>query len=345
VAIRASSSQQVDQLVADLERSENAREAAVARLTIIGARAVDRLIALAESKATPAARAAAFRTLEAIGDPRAVDAALRAMAPTRDPTVALAAISLARGFLRGTRSAAIVDALTEAALDRARVEPVRVAAVRSLLELEPATIAPLMPSLMADPSAAIVGLARGTGRRKPSPPRRVDPLQLITRAAQDALPDDPVALRDAVAAAGAAAPLPVLLRIVERVREREADESPDRRMEWTTTRGTAHLALARRNSRMALYDLRESLDRADAPPPVEFLTAVSLIGDSSCLEPIAAACARLARAGRPQRDWWRMHLTDAFRAIVAREKLTRRNGVMRKIEKKWPAVMLDMAHG
>ena len=42
---------------------------------------------------------------------------------------------------------------------------------------------------------------------------------------------------------------------------------------------------------MALYDLREALKATAAPLPVEFLTALSLVGDTSCLEAIAAAFA------------------------------------------------------
>ena len=96
-------------------------------------------------------------------------------------------------------------------------------------------------------------------------------------------------------------------------------------------RAAAHVALANRGSRLAVYDLRESLESADAPLPVEFLAALSSVGDRSCLEPIAAAYTR-ARDGQ---EWWRAHLADSFRAIVARERITRRNAVIKKIEKRW----------
>jgi HEAT repeat protein len=344
VSIRASSSSQIDPLIAQLSATDVAREAAVARLTIIGTRAVDRLIALAQSSSSAAARAAAFRTLDAIGDPRALDAALAVLRGATDPIVAVAATSVARSYLRGSRSAAVVDALTGAALDRARAETVRIAAVRTLLELDRETIAPLLASLAADPNPAIVELASPRDRRTP-PPRRPDPIARITRAAEEALPDDPAALREAIAAAADVAPLPLLLRIIERVRDREAVEPPERRMTWATARAAAHLALADRGSRLALYDLRESLDRADAPMPVECLTALARIGDASCLEPIAAAYTRLARAGRPQRDWWRVHLTDAFRAIVTREQLSRRHAVVRRLDRKWKAALSGLWAG
>jgi hypothetical protein len=104
-------------------------------------------------------------------------------------------------------------------------------------------------------------------------------------------------------------------------------------------RAAAHVALANRGSRIALYDLRESLERGAAPLPVEFLAALSLVGDTSCLEAIAGAHAKARNL------WWRQHLADVFRTIVARERLTRRHAVVRKIEKRWPGVLRDMANG
>jgi hypothetical protein len=74
---------------------------------------------------------------------------------------------------------------------------------------------------------------------------------------------------------------------------------------------------------------------------VEFLAAISAIGDLSCLEPIAAAYARWSASGHAERDWWRRHLVDAFRAIVSRERLTRRHAVMKKIAKRWPDLLKE----
>jgi hypothetical protein len=99
--------------------------------------------------------------------------------------------------------------------------------------------------------------------------------------------------------------------------------------DWAMARAAAHVALAERGSRIGVYDLRESFERARAPLPVEFLTALLLVGDASCLEAIAGAHARA-------RDtWWRDHLADAFRNIVAREHITRRHAAIKKIERKW----------
>ena len=57
------------------------------------------------------------------------------------------------------------------------------------------------------------------------------------------------------------------------------------------------------------------------------------MGDASCLEPIAAAHAAA-------RDiWWRQHLTEAFYAIITRERITSRSAVLKKIAKRFPALV------
>jgi hypothetical protein len=342
VPIKASSSRQIQQLVADLDAGDVRREAAVARLIVIGARAVERVIAVVGSTAAPAAaRAAALRALESIGDRRAVDSVVSAIGDP-DAGVAAAAVSAATAFMRGPRGAAVVDAVTAVSLDAARPPAVRLAAIRAMRDLEPNTVAPLMTALASDPDAAIRAAVPPTSsakrRRKPADASDTPSAdQRIVRAAEDVLPDDPRELRELLLAGGESAPLPILLRIVERVREREGAEPASRAREWAGARAAAHVALANRNSRLALYDLRESLERAAAPLPVEFLAALEIIGDASCLESIAAACARTGTARKGEHDWWRDHLARAFQLIAKREKITRRHAVMKKIEKRWPA--------
>jgi hypothetical protein len=146
-------------------------------------------------------------------------------------------------------------------------------------------------------------------------------------------------VREAVVKAGDSAPLPLLRALIDRLREQEASEPAARRAEWIVVRAAVHAALARRASRLALYDVREALESTSGPLPVEFLTALSVLGDVSCLEAIAAAFARTTRVGPTGDDWWRRHLLGAFRAIVARERLTQRHAVMRKIFRKWPDIV------
>jgi hypothetical protein len=329
VAIKASSSRQIDALVTDLASADAVkREAAIARLTVLGARAVERVAALAASlTAAGPARSAAFRTLEGIADPRAFEPALQALADA-DQGVAVAAIAVVRLFVRSARA---VDRLTAVTLDRRRPEPVRLAALRALRDLEAATIAPLLKSLSADSSQAIRAAAAAP------PAQRLterDPLDALAQAANEGLSDDPDAIRLAIVQAGGIAPLPQLLKIVERVRDREGSFASGRRGDnWAPVRASAHLALAERGSRLGVYDLRESLERSRTPLPVEFLTALSLAGDASCLEAIARAHADAREA------WWRDHLARAFQAIVTRERLTKRHAALKRIAKKWPALV------
>jgi len=326
VAIKVSAAREIDTLIGDLAGpSAVRRDAAVARLTVIGARAVDRLVALAASDASASARIAALRALDGIGDVRGLDTALVATHDA-DPGVAITAIALTRAFLFTERSPDVVDHLTAVAVDTARPDRVRVKAIRALKDLDAETIAPLVQSLSSDSHAAV--RAEASGSAAPG----VTPSAAIERMAADGLPDRADAVRDLIARGGTTAALPALLRVVERVRDREATEPPDHRAAWATARAAAHLALARRESRVALYDLREWLEASISPLPVDAIAALALIGEASCLEPIAASCAQSHDA------WWQDRLRDTFHTIAERDGLTRRHAVGKRIEKRWPAV-------
>src|SRR5882672_11341916 len=133
--VRASAARTIDALVGDLSStSATVREAAIARLTVIGARAVKPLITLVESGASVRVRVGALRALDAIDDPRALTPALRAI-DDRDANVAVAAIGVARRFLKGSRGADAVDRLTAAILDGTRSDAVRSAALHALRDL------------------------------------------------------------------------------------------------------------------------------------------------------------------------------------------------------------------
>jgi hypothetical protein len=329
VPIKRSSAASIDALAADLlSDSVVTREAAVARLTVIGTRAVDALVAVVGRHEQPGARAAALRALEAITDPRSLDIVLAA-ALDHDETVAAAAIAAARPFLDTRRASAVLDRLTAVALDRSRPVPVRLAAIAAVSDLKPGTRKPLWEALATDPDAGIRdAVSAGPGE----PARDASSADQLVRAAEMGLPENPETLQRLLTAGSATAPLPALHRIVERLRERESSSRANVRGDWARARAAAHLALAKRSSRLALYDLRETIERAASPVAVEFLTALSLAGDASCLDAIAAA------HGRATDAWWRRHLIDSFQAIVARERLTRRHSVMKRIEKRWGAL-------
>ena len=326
MVIKASSSKEIDALVADLS-SDSAikRDGAIARLSVIGQRAVERLVGLAaDSKSSPAVRLAAFRTLENIADPRALPPALAAFADS-DTSVVVAALSTAKAFLRTARGVEALDRVIALALERRQSVAVRVAAIQALRELPEATVKPVLTALRADPDPEIMNVLEPARSRA-----TVNTAQRLAAAAGGTLPANPEVLKSAIARSSDV-PLSVLHQIVERIRVHEGTKA-ERRTDWIGARAAAHLALANRGSRLALYDLRETIESLRERIPVEFFAAVTAIGDASCLDPIATAYARA------KDDWSRRHLADAFRAIVSREKITRRHAAARKIEKRWPGV-------
>lgn len=328
MVIRASSGKEVDALVADLSSaSAIKRDGAVARLTVIGQRAVERLIALSSnSKASVTARVAAFRALEGIAEPRGLPPALAAFADP-DSSIAVAAVNAARVFLHSSHGVEALDRFIELALDRRRSVAVRVAAIQTLTDLPEATVKPVLTALRDDPDAEIRNVLQPRPRRA-----AVNTVQRLEAAAEGSLPGDPEALRSAISRSASSVPLPTLHQIVERIRLHEGSLPRERRVEWMNTRAATHLAMAQRNSRLALYDLRETIESSRERIPVEFFAAITAIGDTTCLEPIANAYSRA------RDDWSRRQLADAFRTIIGREKLTRRHAVAKKIEKRWPGV-------
>jgi hypothetical protein len=77
---------------------------------------------------------------------------------------------------------------------------------------------------------------------------------------------------------------------------------------------------------VALYDARETVQRATGPLPPSFLAALQAVGDASCLEAIATA---YSRAGATDARW-RQQLAETFTAIARRERVTRRHPAFRR---------------
>jgi hypothetical protein len=331
VVIKASSGREISALLADLSSSHvSTRDAAVARLTVLGPRAVARLIELArDGGSAAAARAGALSALDQIADPRTFSPALE-IVDDPDDQVATAAIGLLSGFLHGPHGIAALDRLTAVALSTARSAGVRLAAARAISQLNASTIAPILRTLAADADAAVASGVR---------PDRVvsDDVSgdVLDKAATGELPDDPALLRHALARRGSAVAVTGLHRILEAVIAREGQEREPRRSEWMTVRAAVHVVLSLRGSRLGLYDLRDTLAGAKAPVAVEFLSAASNVGDAACLEALAAAYDAASANARPD-EWWRRHLIDTFRAIVRREGLTRRNGAVKRTWTRFP---------
>ncbi len=329
MVIKASASREIGQLLEDLASDrEVRREAAVARLTVIGPRAIERLVA-SLTTAPLAGRAAALRALGAIGDARALEPALDCLdAP--EATVAVAAAGAAGVFLRSPHEARVLERLTDVALDRDRDRRVRLAALLALEELPADALQPIRDQLRRDPDPILAAHATG----EPLPEDTGDPVAALEAAAAGRLPRDPAVVRAWLQGAAAAVPLATVHRLIGTLRDRESAELAA--ADWLAVRAAAHELLGHRGSRVALYDLRETLERAEGPLPREFMTAVAAIGDASCLEPLAGAYVRATAAGPALLGSWPGQIVDAFRTIVRRERITRRHAAIRRIETHWP---------
>ncbi len=314
-------------LIAELSSGDTLRrETAIARLSVIGSRAVTRLLALAgDDAAAVHARLAALVALEAIGDSRAF-AIGKALAEGSDVRLAVAAIGVLGVLAQGDEANAdkAFDKLTGMALDASIDSDRRVAACRALEDQPANVVRPILDALAAESAAPVQAHA---ARAKAGANDPIDSL------ADAQLPSDPAVMIAIIREEGADSRVTLLRALVDRVRERErATKNTATRAQWTAVRGLLHQLLAARNSRLAVYDLRETLQAATAPLPVGFIAAAAAVGDVACLEPLASAW-----IAAPDDKWWRDHLAEAFAAIVKREKVTRKHPAIKKILQKWPA--------
>ena len=302
----------VASLIDGLRAGGDRREAAIARLTIAGRRAVPRLLEEYDAVADRSLHIAILRVLEGVTDERALTIVDRAIASGGD--VGVGAIAVLRELLGVTRASADVkalDRLLAIANEPEAEQRLRLAAVRAL------------DHAPADVRAAIVGLA-------PAETPDAAPWQ---DAVAGHLPDDPAILRQALEPNAASAPLTDVQKVIDAIAAREKIAAPDIAAGWLRVRGALHQALALRGSRIALYDLRETVARAAAALPSPFLGALHLVGDDSCLEPLATA---YARAGADPR--WQHQLAQAFREIVKRERITKRQSALSRALAKAPGL-------
>jgi hypothetical protein len=299
VVIRSSRAGEVERLIGALASASSVeREAAVARLRVVGPRAVERLAALLASDATPVARAAALEALLDSDDPRTLQLGLDNLAHA-EADVAVAAAGVLRGWAPRETGTRVLDALAGAALDPTRHARVRLAALDALSSLPREVVQPVLEQVQAAPAPADL--------------------------------DEPLGARDWLAA-HAGAGLSELHDFVVKAREQEQRESSARRrQDWLVTRGAAHAVLARRGSRIALYDLREAFDAATRALPLDFLSAITAIGDATCLEPLARAWA----AAPPEETWWRERLADAATEIMHRTRLSGRSAIVKRLRVKF----------
>lgn len=341
--IRASAAAEIRQLLDALaDPDEIVRESAIARLAVIGPRAAERLL-LDYPSAPPGARAGMLRALEALAEPRALPLARAALADSSAEAAdaAQAGVAVLRAFLTSADAAAArdaLDALVAAALDGSRATASRLAAFDALRVLPADVRQAVRKNLVEDPNPQVRAFAVSAGAPAPidTPPTDESTWR---EAIEGRLPATPAPLKQALAARRSRARLGELQHLVDHLRAREQREADaGRREEWRAVRGAVHLALADRNSRLALYDLRDSLLDADRLP-VAFLAALEEVGDATCLESLAAAYDASSRSGDA---WWREHVATAFRAIVQREGLTRRHAAVKRTMSRWPEATADL---
>jgi hypothetical protein len=326
MVIKASTASEVRQLVAALSSDDAVkRESALARLAIIGPRAIDRLLAVYETSDAET-RVAILRAFEAVGDRRSVALARRALAEAG--TIAAAAVGALRGQLDSPEASLAgdaLDALVASALDTTADRALRLLAFDALQIMPENVRARVAAALREDPDPKI-------RTRVTDAPREA---ALADAAWEDALEgtvgDDPALLRDALQTRGASAAFSTLQRLVDAVRAKEATvRSTARRDPWISLRGALHQTLAFRGSHIALYDLRETFAATTTPLPVSFLSAVAVVGDPSCVDPLGAAYTNV----RDER--WRGQVASAINGIARRHRISRRHTAMKRMATRWP---------
>ena len=332
MAIRASAAAEIRVLVNALGADDDVRrEAAIARLGVIGARAVDRLIDAYATHVERRTRVAVLRALENIADARSTPLARQALAEGGDIAVAAAAVlGTVLSSPHAATAAAALDALVAASLDVSNDRRVRLAAFEALQDMPADVRTRVRAALDAEPTRGL-GDAPST---LDADAARAD--AIWSDAVAGRLPDTPDDLRDVFGSRVAVAPLNTLRRLIDAIRNRESEDA-GMSNRWRAVRGGLHQALALRGSRIALYDLRETIEAGRGPLPASFLTAFHLIGDASCLEPLANAWG--AAEQTPAGERWRQQVAAAIAAIAERGRITRRHAVMKRIAAKWPGLI------
>lgn len=315
-------------------------EAAIARLAIIGRPAL-RQVLQRVGQVDVAQQPKLLRVLERMGDAAALPT-IRPLLAHDTADVATAAVDAMGALLDARESAtaaAALDALTATLLDTTRGDAVRLRAFETIANAtdrsgtyEADVVEPLRETLRRDASAAVRCAMSVDGADGAEPVATAEPAgdARLDAIAAGELPSDPEDLRQLLGSHGHAVPLTTLHRIIERVRSHEATISAGQVEAWRVARATAHLGLAARGSRLAIYDLRETLEALGAQTPVGMLSALQQVGDASVLDGVADAWQAATDA------WFRNQLVAIFRAVVERERITKRHAAAKKLAARAP---------
>lgn len=308
---------EIKALIAGLgDRSAARREAALAKLTLLGERCVPYVVEALRSPSS-LVRGGALATLERVGserallhawplladadapvamraaqlaaarpDPRAAKPLGKALRSGRQEVARAAAETLARLQEQGVVEA--LEHLLEVLFDEDADDELRLVALGPIARLPVAEAAPLLRRLAGTRSQRLSRAAASLhGARRPE---------------------------DATA-------IPALHREIERL-----SAVPPGRMDpaaAAAAKADVHLALARLDSRIALYDLREMLDARPLRSAGALLQAAGLIGDKSLVPTLARLASEEPGLFQP--------CVAAFARIVLREGL-RQTGAARGVK-------------
>ena len=292
----------IDRLIADLQSSDSIRrDAAVARLRILGSRALPRLIDLVAAHES-AARCAPWRSTRSKDSTMSV----RSTSPfdalrDGDIEVVIAALGVLRRWVAEETGTRLLDAITAIAVDRSRDARVRVAALAALSELPEHLVRPI--------------------RDQAPPPESAGPSL-----------DDPVQVREWIQAYGAARRSP---RCTSSSHARESASMPSRPHGCARNGCTRAAARIRRwpsataSSRSTTCARRSKRRRRPAA-----VVPVNGGGDRRCELPRAARSRVGGRAGKDLD--WNHQLSTTAATIMRREKLTGRSAVVKKLRANFP---------
>ena len=323
------------------------RDSAVAGLTLLGARVIEPLRAILPT-ASRAARLAALEVLDRI-EAHAALAPLLDLVRDEDETVArramealggradLRVVKVLAGVLAGPalashrrgaaralvrlQAAGLVEALDPLAarlLDEREEASLRVAILDALRAQEPplaaATLRPLLRRLAASADPQLAARARPTTDAPFSLEGLVDELVLAGRSAKA------VARTTAALALRGAPAIPALQKSLERLGPPGGvgRDAPSLR-----ARAAIHEALAALDSRVALYDLRETIATRPRAVMPALLRAAGQVGDGSLVPVLSRTVA--------EETAWLDACAEALAAIVAREKLRKTSAACRSV--------------
>lgn len=328
--IVASRSGDIQSLIAQLGDPRGARrDSAVARLTLLGARALPPLLASLPAAAA-VARLGTLNVLASLHDSKALPAVLPLL-DDPDERVACLAAEVA---------ASLPDPRAIGPLSRALASSrpsLRRAAASALVALHAAgvveALAPLLERLLDEREEAILrGLALDAvfllrpRQRKPILERLGEPAnpELARRIARlrHPLPAEPEAENADMTAPEGPAAILRLRRLIDELGERVAAGEPAGRIAEAKAR--AHLALAALGSRIAVHDLREMLEARPCLAAAKLLEAAKLLADPTLLPCVVG----LAAESPAHFD----ACTAVFATVVTRGKLRRNSRALKPVK-------------